>query len=83
MFSATGPTGTQTLWINDEGRDVANTDCGATAKDQSDKAGLVMEFLASGLTGAHQAAPVNDKFSNWPKLTTSSPGFGGIFVQLN
>ena len=39
-----------------------------------------MEFLNGGLK--NQAAPVNDKFSNWNSLTTSSPGFGGIFVQL-
>jgi hypothetical protein len=82
MFSATGPTGTQTLWVNDEGRNVANTDCGSSAADQSAIAGLVMEFLASGLGSSHQVAPVNDKFSNWKNLTTSSPGFGGIFVQL-
>ena len=83
MFAATGPTGTPTLWVNDEGRDVANTDCGSTGNDQSATAGLVMEFLYGGLKGTHQAAPVNYKFSNWKKLTTSSPGFGGIFVQLN
>jgi hypothetical protein len=39
-----------------------------------------MEYLSGGLK--KQEAPVNDKFSNWNKLTTSSPGFGGIFVQL-
>ena len=50
MFSATGPTGTQTLWVNDEGRDVAHTDCGATAGDQSASAGLVMEFLSDDLS---------------------------------
>jgi hypothetical protein len=83
MVSTTGPTGTETLWVNDEGRDVADTDCGATQRDQSATAGLVMEFLNSGLGGGHQAAPVNYKFSNWKKVTTSSPGFGQIFVQLN
>ena len=83
MFSATGPTGTQTLWVNDEGRDAPDTDCGSSSADQSATAGLVMEFLNSGLRSSHQPAPVNYKFSNWKKLTTSSPGFGGIFVQLN
>jgi hypothetical protein len=82
MVSATGPSGTETLWVNDEGRNVADTDCGASQYDQSATAGLVMEFLPSGLSVQHQAAPVNDKFSNWKKLTTSSPGFGQIFVQL-
>jgi hypothetical protein len=82
MFAAIGPTGTSTLWINDEGRDVAHTDCGASAGDQSASAGLVMEFLKTGLSDAHQAAPRNDKFPNWNSLKTSSPGFGGIFVQL-
>jgi hypothetical protein len=81
LFSATGPTGVETLWINDEGRDVPNTDCGSSSADQSATAGLVMEFLRSGLK--NQAAPANDKFSNWDSLTTSIPGFGGIFVQLN
>jgi hypothetical protein len=83
LFSATGPTGTQTLWVNDEGRDVAHTDCGSSSGDQSATAGLVMEFLKSGLATKHQSAPVNGKFANWQDLTTSSPGFGGIFVQLN
>ncbi|MEI9929579.1 MAG: hypothetical protein WDM89_03155 [Rhizomicrobium sp.] len=83
MFTATGPKGTQTLWINDEGRDVAHTDCGASSSDQSASAGLVMEFLKSGLTAKHQSEPKNDKFADWKKLKTSSPGFGGIFVQLN
>ncbi len=82
MIAATGPTGTETLWVNDEGRNVADTDCGASGRDQSATAGLVMEFLASGLGEAHRAAPVNFKFSNWNKVTTSSPGFGGVFVQL-
>lgn len=82
MFAATGPTGIETLWVNDEGRDVPDTDCGAASKDQSATAGLVMEFLKGGLKVSHQAAPVNFKFSNWKKVTTSSPGFGGIFVQL-
>jgi len=82
LFAATGPTGIETLWVNDEGRNVPDTDCGATSRDQSATAGLVMEFLKGGLKASHQSAPVNDKFSNWKKLTTSSPGFGGIFVQL-
>ena len=82
LFAATGPTGTPTLWVNDEGRNVANTDCGSTGNDQSATAGLVMEFLYSGLKGSRQSAPVNYKFSNWKEVTTSSPGFGGIFVQL-
>ncbi|HEY3638728.1 MAG TPA: hypothetical protein VGK90_11305 [Rhizomicrobium sp.] len=80
VFSATGPTGIETLWINDEGRNVPHTDCGSSSSDQSATAGLVMEFLNGGLK--KQAAPANDKFSNWNKLKTSSPGFGGIFVQL-
>lgn len=83
MFSATGPANIETLWVNDEGRNVANTDCGASAADQSATAGLVMEFLKAGLSTAHQAAPAPVEFTNWKKLTTSSPGFGGIFVQLN
>ena len=83
MFAAKGPAKVETLWINDEGRNVANSDCGASAADQSAKAGLVMEFLNAGLTAANQAAPKPDQFTNWQKLTTSSPGFGGIFVQLN
>jgi hypothetical protein len=83
MFSVTGPTGIETLWVNDEGRDVPRTDCGSSAGDQSATAGLVMEFLDSGLSNAHQRAPVNDKFSNWKLVTTSSPGYGGIFVQLH
>jgi hypothetical protein len=82
MFAATGPTGVETLWVNDEGRDVANTDCGSSSADQSATAGLVMEFLKGGLKGNKQAAPVNDKFGSWNELTTSSPGFGGIYVQL-
>jgi hypothetical protein len=82
LFAATGPTGIETLWVNDEGRNVPDTDCGSTAGDQSATAGLVMEFLNGGLKGKHQPAPVNDKFSNWKNVTTSSPGFGGIFVQL-
>jgi hypothetical protein len=81
MFSATGPTGIETLWVNDEGRNVPDTDCGSSSADQSATAGLVMEFLDGGLK--NQSEPVNYKFSNWNKVTTSSPGFGGIFVQLN
>jgi hypothetical protein len=83
MFSATGPTGTKTLWVNDEGRNVTNTDCGASSSDQSAKTGLVMEFIASALSSAHASAPAPDEFTNWAKFKTSSPGFGGIYVQLN
>jgi len=83
LFAAKGPTGTQTLWVNDEGRNVKHTDCGASSGDQSASAGLVMEFVKSGLSAKHQAAPKNYKFADWKKLKTSSPGFGGIFVELH
>jgi hypothetical protein len=83
MISATGPAAIETLWINDEGRNIANTDCGASDADQSANAGLVMEFLGSGLSVARETAPVPQKFTGWNRLKTSIPGFGGIFVQLN
>ena len=81
-FDANGKLTAVTIPLGDEGRNVPDTDCGSTSGDQSATAGLVMEFLNGGLKGSHQSAPVNFKFSNWKNVTTSSPGFGGIFVQL-
>jgi len=82
LFTAIGPGDTPTLWVNDEGFGVHDTDCGASGADQGAKLGRVMEFLPPALKPAHAAAPQPDKFTHWNQLFTSSPGFGGIFVQL-
>ena len=81
MFTAIRSTA-QTLWINDEGYGIANTDCGASSKDQGDQLGRVLEFVPGGLLN-HKAAPVPSTFTNSTTLKTASPGFGGIFVQLD
>jgi hypothetical protein len=82
MFS-TGVSGhTATLWVNDEGYGIANTDCGASAADQGDQKGRVLEFLPNDLLG-HSTQPVPEAFTDSTGLKTASPGFGGIFVQMD
>jgi len=83
IFAAVGTNKTETLWVNDEGFGVAGTDCGASNADQSANTGLVMEFLPQDLTLPHKSAPPIYRFSYESYLRTSSPGFGGIFVQLD
>ncbi len=82
LFTALGTDGKPTLWVNDEGYGVANTDCGASAADQSSSIGRISEFTANGLSPTRAAAPVPARFTDYNRLTTSSPGFGGLFVQL-
>jgi hypothetical protein len=81
MFAVTAPSGGKaSLWINDEGYDVSHTDCGASNSDQGSHFGRVLQFLATGLQNQTSPAPV--QFTDWDKLSTSSPGFGGIVVQI-
>jgi hypothetical protein len=68
------------LWVNDEGYGVPNTDCGASSRDRSAAIGRVMVFSAASLA-ASQTHPAPTKFPGWNTLTTSSPGFGGISVN--
>lgn len=82
LFAASAPGGTPTLWVNDEGYGIANTDCGSSASDQGDQIGRVLEFLPQDLT-SHQTAPTPEVFTGAAKLLTASPGFGGIFVQMD
>jgi hypothetical protein len=82
LFAASVTGGTPTLWVNDEGYGVTDTDCGASAADQGDQIGRVLEFLPKDLT-SHQTAPTPEVFTDAAKLLTSSPGFGGIFVQMD
>jgi hypothetical protein len=82
MFS-TGVTGhPATLWVNDEGFGVAGTDCGSTNADQGDQVGRVLEFVPGDLLN-HKAQPTPFPFTNGASLKTASPGFGGIFVQMD
>jgi hypothetical protein len=82
MFS-TGVAGhTATLWVNDEGYAIAHTDCGASAADQGDQKGRVFEFLPNDLL-QHRTQPVPEPFTDAASLKTASPGFGGIFVQMD
>lgn len=82
MFAAGVAGRTPTLWINDEGYGIAGTDCGSSAADQGDQLGRVLEFLPQDLR-LHQAAPTPRIFGNSGRLKTASPGFGGIFVQMD
>src|SRR6185312_2253957 len=82
MFSASMKGGTPSLWVNDEGYGIAGTDCGASAADQGDQLGRVLEFLPNDLL-KHKAQPVPENFTYAADLKTASPGFGGIFVQLD
>jgi hypothetical protein len=82
MFS-TGVSGQMpTLWVNDEGYGIAGTDCGSSGADQGNQLGRVLEFLPNDLL-KHRAQPVPHAFTNAPNLKTASPGFGGIFVQMD
>jgi hypothetical protein len=84
MFAVAAPPGGKaSLWVNDEGYDVTNTDCGYTSGDQGSHVGRVLEFLADDLPEQHPASPQPEQFTDWNKITTSSPGFGGIFVQMD
>jgi len=80
LFALRLPTGSHTLWVNDEDYKVADTDCGATSADQGNKIGRVLEFTSAGLA-AHPTNPVPSDFHFSNEIHTSSPGFGGIFVQ--
>jgi hypothetical protein len=82
MFSASVSGGTATLWVNDEGYGIANTDCGASAADQGDQLGRVLEFLPNDLL-KHRTQPVPEAFTDAARLKTASPGFGGMFVQMD
>jgi hypothetical protein len=83
MFAAGVPgTAPNTLWVNDEGYGVANTDCGSSAADQGDELGRVLQFLPGDLI-QHGASPRPERFTGWTRIRTSSPGFGGIFVQMD
>ena len=82
MFSASMTGGTPTLWVNDEGYGIAGTDCGSSAADQGDQLGRVLEFLPNDLL-KHKAQPMPENFTYAADLKTASPGFGGIFVQLD
>ena len=80
-----------TLWVNDEafGRGGAGqppTVCGfsdashpALPGDTGPTVGRVIEFLAGDLSQPTQPTP--ETFANSNKIVTSSPGFGGIYVQ--
>jgi hypothetical protein len=69
------------LWVNDEGYGVKNTDCGSTAKDQGSPLGLVLQFPLSNLAPQDKAHPAPWVGLGSAQLQTSSPGFGGIFVD--
>jgi hypothetical protein len=81
LFAAGLPgTRPNTLWVNDEGYDVPNTDCGSSAADQRGQIGRVLEFLPKDLL---KHPPTPEHFTGWMRVRTSSPGFGGIFVQMD
>jgi hypothetical protein len=82
MFSTGVAGSTPTLWVNDEGYGIANTDCGASAADQGDQLGRILEFLPNDLL-QHKAQPVPEAFTNAANLKTASPGFGGLFVEMD
>jgi len=82
MFSTSVSGGTPTLWVNDEGYGIAGTDCGASTADRGDQLGRVLEFLPNDLL-KHRAQPVPEAFTDATSLKTASPGFGGIFVQMD
>lgn len=82
MFSTGVSGGTPTLWVNDEGYGIAGTDCGASSADQGDQLGRVLEFLPNDLL-KHRTQPAPEAFTNATSLKTASPGFGGIFVQMD
>jgi hypothetical protein len=81
MFTASRSTA-QTLWINDEGYGVPHTDCGSSGADQGNQLGRVLEFLPNDLLN-HKTTPTPENFTNSSIIKTASPGFGGIFVQLD
>jgi hypothetical protein len=81
LFAVAAPSGGKaSLWVNDEGYDVSHTDCGASSGDQGSRFGRVLQFLTSDLQT--QTSPPAEQFTDWDKLSTSSPGFGGIVVQM-
>jgi hypothetical protein len=82
LFAPTLAGATPELWVNDEGFGFTNGTCGATAASQGSDVGIVDAFTAGDLVN-HQTAPKREVFPGSTKLKTGSPGFGGIFVQLN
>jgi hypothetical protein len=82
MFAAGVPgTPLNTLWVNDEGYGVPDTHCGSDDTDQGDQIGRVLGFRPIDLQ--HQGSPTPWHFPGWTLTRTSSPGFGGIFVQID
>lgn len=82
LFAPTLAGATAQLWVNDEAYGKTATTCGATAGSQGSKVGRVLAFQSADLL-AHKAAPVPQTFVGSTQLKTGSPGFGGIFVQLD
>jgi len=82
LFTATKPGVSTRLWVNDEGHGMPGTDCGASAAFQASQVGLVMSFTATDLL-SHKASPTPENFTGSARIKTGSPGFGGLFVQVN
>jgi len=80
LFAITLPNGVNSLWVNDEGYNVDNTDCGASSGDQGNSVGRVLEFTSTVLRDEF-TAPSPVEFPHWTQIHASSPGFGGIVIQ--
>jgi hypothetical protein len=84
LFAPTLAGATPELWVNDEGFGFGplKATCGATETSQGSGVGLVHAFSADDLMN-HKAGPTPEAFPGAAKLKTGSPGFGGVFVQLD
>jgi hypothetical protein len=78
MFAVPAPSGGKaSLWVNDEGYQVSPHNCSVARNP----VGRVFQFLANDLQ-QHQHSPQPEQFTDWNKIYTGSPGFGGIYVQI-
>jgi hypothetical protein len=82
LFTSTLAGATPELWVNDEGFGFENGTCGSSSATQGSGVGLVHAFTASDLLN-NPTAPTPEAFKGAAKLKTGSPGFGGVFVQLD